>query len=62
MPKYLYTGSDAKHIPSLGITVEPEQEIETEQEINHPEFEKIISASQEKRVIEQRRSKKMFKR
>ena len=39
--KYRYTGTDEKHFPSLGITVKPEEIIETDKEVNHPELEPV---------------------
>ena len=39
--KYRFTGSDARHLPKLGITVLPGEMIESKYIINHPDFEQI---------------------
>ncbi len=39
--KYRYTGTDEKHFPSLGKTLKPEEIIETDEEVNHPELEPV---------------------
>ena len=57
--KYRYTGQEEKHLPKHGVIVHKKGEIvETDKEINHPEFEKVISKSEEKRIEEQKKEVK----
>ena len=56
--KYKYTGEQEVHLPKLGILVQPGDTVETEQEINHTDFELVQSKSQEKREAVQKEDKK----
>jgi hypothetical protein len=38
MARYRYTGEDARSLPELGLDLEPGQEFETDQVINHPDL------------------------
>ncbi len=46
--KYKYTGTEIKNLPKYGITVTYNGEIvETDREINHPEFKLVDDSSQQ---------------
>ena len=39
MPRYVWTGPSPQLIASIGLEVEPGQEFETDEELNHPYIE-----------------------
>lgn len=50
--KYRYTGDAPQVIPSHNIEVEPGQEIEVEESINHPDFQPVKEKPKKKGVDE----------
>jgi hypothetical protein len=57
--KYTYTGDEEKDLPTHGRTVKPGDTIETDKEINHPEFKLVSgqSAKQEEKKEEKKEDK-----
>ena len=54
---YKYNGEHEVHLPKQGLLVQPGDTVETEIEINHPDFELVKSKSQAKREEIQKEEK-----
>lgn len=44
---YKYTGQDPKDFPTLGVTLEPGETVETDKKVDHPELEEVKRKAKE---------------
>lgn len=56
--KYTYTGDEEKDLPTHGKTVKPGDTIETDKEINHPEFKLVSGQAEQPKQEEKKEVKK----
>lgn len=46
MPRYRYKGELACTIPELGLDLDPGDEFETDQPVDHPDLEPVVEAEE----------------